>query len=121
MMRLSDHQWAFLKDLAVLIAYADSQGWKLTGGELHRTVEQQEIYFRSGKSKTRDSWHLRRLAQDLFLFINGQLTWKWADYKRLGDFWENLSPFNRWGGNFKSFVDAVHFERRTKPREGWKE
>ena len=115
-MTLSDHQAAFALDLARLLLYADSKGIKVTLGEVERTIEQQEIYFRAGKTRTRDSWHMRKLAADLNMFIGGDVTWKYADYKELGQVWEQLSPFNRWGGNFKGFVDSRHFERRTQKR-----
>ena len=51
-MSLSDEQAAFLLDACKLIAYATEQGFKVTGGELARTPEQQAIYFKTGRSKT---------------------------------------------------------------------
>ena len=43
-MSLSDEQAAFLLDACALIKYATEQGFKVTGGELSRTPEQQAIY-----------------------------------------------------------------------------
>ena len=112
-MSLIDDQWAFLKDLAKLIAFAEGQGMILTGGELWRTKEQQDIYLSKGLSKTKNSKHLVRCAVDLNLIVNGQLASTREEYKLLGTFWEGLSPLNRWGGNFISFTDAPHFERNV--------
>ena len=111
-MSLSDEQWEFLQDVAKLIQFAVSKGMKLTGGELLRTPEQQELYFSQGKSKTLNSLHLRKLAIDLNLIVGGQLGSR-DDYRPLGQYWESLDPKNRWGGNFKGFVDSPHFERNV--------
>nr|WP_223154740.1 hypothetical protein [Campylobacter concisus] len=29
----------------------------------------------------------------------------------MGNYWESLNTLNRWGGNFKNFIDVPHFER----------
>lgn len=109
---LVQHQFAFLLDVAKLIEHAKDRGFMVTGGELYRTQDQQEIYYKAGKSKTLDSNHTRRLAIDLHFFLGGNL----CDAKEIepvGMFWEGLSPLNRWGGRFKGLVDAVHFERNV--------
>lgn len=116
---LKDAQWEFLRDVATLIHYIESKGWSATGGELLRTPEQQQIYFKSGRSKTMNSRHLVKLAIDLAIF-DPQGNWI-QDQKRLapfGDFWEGLHPDNIWGGFFphhypgSTFVDIPHFERK---------
>lgn len=115
-MSLSDKQWEFLQDIAKLIIRAEELGYKLTGGELYRTIEQQKIYMDSGKSKTMNSKHLRKLAIDLNFFIKDS-TGKWVltfdldKIEPLGEYWESLNPNNKWGGHFNSFKDAPHFER----------
>lgn len=68
-----DEQWSFLQDVGRLIQWAALNGFKLTGGELFRTVEQQAIYLKEGKTKTANSYHLRRLAIDLHAFKDGKL------------------------------------------------
>lgn len=83
----------------------------VTGGELYRTPEQQQIYVNTGRSKTMNSNHLRRCAIDLNFFMDGKIVWDKAQLSPLGSYWESLSPKNRWGGNFKSLVDVPHFER----------
>lgn len=110
-MTLSQEQAAFLLDACKLIEYATKAGWTVTGGELYRTAEQQEIYFKQGKSKTMQSNHLRRLAIDLNFLKNGQPVWDKAQLADVGKFWESLDSRNRWGGNFKSLPDVPHFER----------
>lgn len=112
-MSLSREQAAFLLDVCKLINYATEQGWMITGGELYRTPEQQEIYLKTGRSKTMASNHLKRCAVDLNFFKDGQLIWDKAQIAPLGAYWESLNEKNRWGGNFKSLVDVPHFERNV--------
>ena len=112
-MSLSQEQAAFLLDTCKLIQYATEQGWMVTGGELYRTPEQQEIYLKTGRSKTMASNHLKRCAIDLNFFKDGKLIWDKQMLAPLGQYWESLNPKNRWGGNFKSLIDVPHFERNV--------
>ena len=112
-MSLVAEQAAFLLDVAKLINYATEQGFVVTGGELFRTAEQQAIYVKTGRSKTMNSIHLKRCAIDLNFFKDGKLTYDVATLKPIGDFWESLDPKNNWGGNWKSFKDVPHFERKV--------
>lgn len=112
-MSLSQEQAAFLLDACKLIEYATQVGWTVTGGELFRTPEQQEIYLKTGRSKTMASNHLKRCAIDLNFFKDGKLVWDKTQLAPLGAYWESLHPKNRWGGNFKSLVDVPHFERNV--------
>lgn len=111
-MGLVQQQAAFLLDVCKLIQHATDSGFTVTGGELARTTEQQTIYVKTGRSKTMNSNHLRRLAIDLIFFKDGQVMWDKATLAPLGAFWESLDPCNRWGGNFKTLVDCPHFERQ---------
>jgi hypothetical protein len=110
-MSLVAEQAAFLLDVCKLIQYATEQGFVVTGGELARTVEQQQIYVKSGRSKTMNSIHLKRCAIDLNFFKDGKLTYDVALLKPVGDYWKSLNPKNQWGGNWKSFKDVPHFQR----------
>lgn len=110
-MSMVNEQWLFLQDVAKLIVKAKEMGITLTGGELYRTAEQQKIYLETGKSKTANSQHMKRLAIDFNFFIAGELTYDKNKIRPLGAYWKSLSPANRWGGNFKSFTDVPHFER----------
>lgn len=112
-MSLVQDQAEFLQHACRLIQYAAEQGWTVTGGELYRTPEQQEIYLKTGRSKTMASNHLKRCAIDLNFFRDGKLVWDKTQLAPLGAYWESLHPKNRWGGNFKSLVDVPHFERNV--------
>jgi len=118
-MSLVIQQHAFMLDVAKLVMHAESLGFVVSGGELYRTAEQQDIYVKTGRSKTMNSKHLRRLAIDLNFFVRKpdgklELTYNIPALKPLGDFWEGLAPgVNSWGGNWKSFKDVPHFERRA--------
>lgn len=117
-MTLSDHQAAFLLDACNLIQKATELGFKVTGGELSRTAEQQEIYVKTGRSETMLSNHLKRCAIDLNFFKDGKLVYDQKSLQPVGDYWESLCPNNSWGGNWtapggkKPFKDLPHFERR---------
>ena len=112
-MSLVAEQQAFLLDMCRLVAFATKSGFVVTGGELYRTAEQQQIYVKTGRSKTMDSNHLKRCAIDLNFFLEGQLVYDKAKLQPLGDYWESLSKKNSWGGNWNSFKDVPHFERRV--------
>ena len=112
-MSLVIEQAAFLQDVCKLLQHASSLGWVVTGGELYRTPEQQEIYLKTGRSKTMVSNHLKRCAIDLNFFKDGKLVWDKAQIAPLGAYWESLNSKNRWGGNFRSLVDVPHFERNV--------
>lgn len=116
-MSLVNEQWEFLKDVAKLINFIEDRGLVATGGELHRPAEMQQIYIKIGRSKTMNSKHLSRRAIDLFFFKDGNLTYDISVIKPIGDYWESLSPYNEWGGNWRSFKDVPHFQRSDKPRD----
>ncbi len=103
-------QAAFLLDVCKMIQWATEQGYVVTAGELYRPVEMQQIYVKTGRSKTMKSRHLDRLAIDLNFFKDGKLTYETED---VGRYWESLSHKNSAGMFWKSFKDAPHFERRA--------
>lgn len=111
-------QAIFLLDAAKLIAKATDLGFVATAGELWRPQEMQELYVKTGRSKTLESQHGKRLAIDLNLFWQGKLASR-EQIAPLGKWWESLSEKNRWGGSWRgqveakksSFIDAPHFER----------
>ena len=107
-MKLSEKQQHFTLMIADLICWSYGMGIELTFGEAWRTKEQQEIYFKSGKSKTMDSKHLERLAVDFNVFIKGEYRTDKASYEALGNHWKSLDPNNKWGGDWG--WDANHFE-----------
>lgn len=111
-MSLVKEQAKFLTDVCKLVAFATESGFVVTGGELFRTTEQQQIYVKTGRSRTMNSNHLRRCAIDLNFFKNGKLTYDIQELKPIGEFWRSLDAKNDWGGFWRSFKDVPHFERR---------
>ena len=112
-MSLRTEQEAFLLDFVKLIPFAISKGFTVTSGELLRPVEMQEIYVRTGRSKTMNSKHIQKLAGDLNFFKDGVYVTKKEVLQEVGDYWESLSPKNSWGGNWNSFKDTPHFQRNV--------
>ena len=118
-MTLFAEQDKFTHDVAKLLAQAWELGFTVTFGEVQRPIEMQKLYVQSGRSKTMDSQHIKRLAIDLNLFKENRVCTR-ADILPLGLWWEQLDPVNRWGGSWRglvdtgksSFVDAPHFERQ---------
>ena len=108
-MKLGEHQERFAADLCQLLTFAMAQGFAVRIGEVERTIEQQQVYYNTGRSKTMDSRHLKKCAADLHFFKNGKICYP----QEIGQFWESLDPLNSWGGNWRSFKDSPHFERKA--------
>lgn len=113
-MRLRAQQHLFVAQIVLLIQFAWKEGFDVTLGEAYRTIEQQELHVKAGRSKTMNSQHLNRLAIDLNFFdsATGELTYDKDRLQKIGDYWESLDNKNSWGGNWNSFKDVPHFERR---------
>jgi peptidoglycan L-alanyl-D-glutamate endopeptidase CwlK len=109
-MTLGEQQETFTFNIARLIIYAQGQGYKCRLHEVERTAYQQEKYLKEGKSKTADSQHLKCLAADIYFTKSGVLLSTKDELAPLGVFWESLNKSNRWGGNYKTFLDCPHFE-----------
>lgn len=109
-MKTYKKQSTFLLNVAKLIIWANENGYELTGGELWRPQEMQDLYLKSGKTKVKHSRHQDRLAIDLNLFVNGEYAKGREDYKPLAEYWKSLDENNipgyDWGW------DANHFEMR---------
>lgn len=109
-LKLREAQWRFTRHIAHLINYAYSEDFMLSFGEAWRSPQQQEIYFKEGKSKTMQSKHLERLAVDFNIFTRGEesplfngkegeaLKKDIEKVKMLGEYWKTLHPSNQWGG-----------------------
>ena len=116
-------QWFFLRDLGFLINFIMRSPFTAIGGELQRSYAEQQRKLDAGLSKAKpgESQHQHLRAIDLEFFKDG--TWlKVPDneeaqkehkeiLQRFGNYWESLSPKNRWGGNFTTIYDPNHFER----------
>lgn len=79
-----------------------------------RTLERQKELFEAGKSQTMNSRHLRGLAVDIAVFIDGKVNWDFTNYKLVADHIkevaEKLDVPIQWGGDWISFKDGPHFE-----------
>jgi hypothetical protein len=107
--KLGDHQQAYTRDHVKLLLKAFELGYEVRKGESQRMPEMQAIYVQTGRSKTMDSNHLIKCADDLHFFKGGVLCYP----EELGRYWESLSPLNSAGMFWKSFKDAPHYERRA--------
>ena len=87
-------QAAFLLDVCKLIQFASERGFTVTGGELARTIDQQQIYVKTGRSKTMNSIHIKRCAIDLNFFKDGKLVYDVKTLVPVGEYWESLHPKN---------------------------
>ena len=117
MATLSSVQFDFLRDIMVLLDFVITKGWKVTFGEVARPIEMQEIYVATGRSTTMKSQHISRLAMDINFFKplsegGYRYTCSREDLQEFGDFWESLNSKNSWGGNWDSFKDTPHFQRK---------
>jgi len=94
-MTLREKQSKFVIMVARLIYYAYASGYELTFGD---------AYAKSGHRK--GSFHYKRLAIDLNLFLNGIYQRSTGDHFNLGLYWESLG--GTWGGRFKK-PDGNHY------------
>lgn len=115
-MSLKREQAAFMNDLRRLLTYAiDDCHLLVTGGELERKPEMQQMYVKSGYDTTMDSMHLRSCAIALTFFQDTgnelRLVQDQEVLLQLAAFWESLDPRNRWGGRSNKRKDFSRFER----------
>lgn len=115
-MKLGMKQVLFGKDFQKLLAFVEEEGFDYVLGEVQRHIVTQKHYVQKGLSKTMNSQHIKKLAADIII---GELKdggfypiWDKEVLQRIGDYWESLSPENSWGGNWKSFRDTPHYERK---------
>ncbi len=79
-----------------------------------RTPERQKQLVNEGFSQTLKSKHLTGHAVDLGALVNGVVSWDKEPYykieKAMKQAAQELNIKVRWGGDFKSFFDAPHWE-----------
>lgn len=80
-----------------------------------RTIEEQALYFKTGKSKTMKSEHLTGNAMDIACIDeNGKVTWDAKYYKPVAKHIKavakNLGVAIEWGGDWSKFIDMPHFQ-----------
>ena len=127
-MKLSEKQQLFAKNIGLFLIWIFEQpGYSVTLGEALRTEDQQLLYFEgktltktgtavhlvsaSRKSKTMKSKHMKKMAIDLNLFIDGTYQTGKEAYKPLADYWKCLNPKNVAGYDWG--WDASHFEMES--------
>ena len=86
----------FMRMIPRLIDKAHEMGFEVTGGDLYR--DSRCPY------GSQVSFHKRRLAIDLNLFLNGNYLQDTQDHQYLGEFWESIG--GTWGGRFN---DGNHY------------
>jgi hypothetical protein len=106
-MRLGEKQELFARLVPRLLNYAHFLGYGVRIGEVYRSPEEARRLAKLGKGIV-NSNHCKKLAIDLFLSIDGKVTWDMQPYENLGDCWKELHELCRWGGDFKN-RDGVHF------------
>lgn len=86
-----------------------------------RTIEQQEHYYRTGKSQTMNSLHLKQQdgfshAVDLFPIIEGKADYTKCDLiaKAMKQCAKELKVIIEWGGDWKTLIDKPHFQLKRK-------
>lgn len=84
-----------------------------------RTLEQQKAYFKAGRTKTLDSFHLAQddgfsHAVDVHILHDGVLAWDWPLYATLSAYFkaaaEALTIPLVWGGDWRKFRDGPHYQ-----------
>ena len=108
-MTLGEHQEAYTRDHVKLLLRAFELGYEVRKGEAQRMPEMQALYVQTGRSKTFNSMHIKKLADDLHFMKGGKLCYP----EELGRYWESLNPLNQAGMFWKSFKDSPHFERKV--------
>lgn len=80
-----------------------------------RTLERQKTLLAAGKSKTLHSRHITGHAVDITPF---PISWDWKDYppieKAMKQAAKDLGIDLEWGGDWKSFPDAPHWQLSHK-------
>ena len=98
-MTLRQKQSKFVSMLARLILHAEVLGYELTLGRGYASEAANKA---DGGHKK--SLHLKKLAQDMNLFIDGEYMTSTKAHKPLGLYWESIG--GTWGGRFN---DGNHY------------
>jgi hypothetical protein len=108
-MTLLEKQQKFTAMLAILIQWINgNEGYSCKVLEVSRPQVLQDIYLKTGKTKTKNSAHLYDLAGDIGISKDGIFLTESTDYKFAGDYWKTLDPENIWGGDWG--WDGNHFQ-----------
>ena len=107
-MGLNAKQVEFTQTMAEFQVWCFANGYQIIEAESFRPPWVAEEYARQGKG-IKNSVHTKKLARDLFLVVDGRVTWDTAAYAPLGAEWKRRHPLARWGGDMVKRRDAVHF------------
>lgn len=101
-----------LREVAALALKLSEVDFIVTEGL--RSPARQRQLLAAGKSTTRHSRHLTGRAIDVAALENGEVTWSIAPYRKIARAFKaaarTLGVTLKWGGDWKTLVDAVHFE-----------
>lgn len=97
-MTLRQRQSKFVEMVALLLHYADELGYELTFADAYAKP--------THKRHRKGSFHYKRLAIDLNLFVKGKYQRSTKAHEYLGFFWESIG--GTWGGRFKN-PDGNHY------------
>ena len=107
-MTLENQQQAFSLDVAKLILFIYNKNFSVIMGGAHRIKDHDCLK----GINIKNSQHAKHLAIDLIICSPLAFELNTAkDYQPFGHYWEDLDPFNMWGGAFAR-GDIFHFERR---------
>lgn len=106
-MGLNAKQVEFTRCMAYFQVWCFENGYQIIEAESFRPRWVAEEYARRGKG-IKNSVHTKKLARDLFVVVDGSVSWDLDAYAPLGAKWKTMHPLARWGGDFRN-RDAVHF------------
>ena len=81
-----------------------------------RTLEEQKVLFKTGKSRTMRSRHLTSHAIDVAALVDGEVSWNNAPYKTIAKAFKEAAKAEgvpiEWGGEAfgPNFIDSPHFQ-----------
>lgn len=105
-MSLGSEQRKFTKMIAKLVLWAYQNGYELSEGDSYRDPRLHgEIGEKKGYGHE-SSFHKKRLAKDLNLFIDGEYQHTTKAHQPLGEKWEEMG--GTWGGRFTD-PDGNHY------------
>ena len=114
-MTLSQRQRLFTRLFAEFTVWAYEEGYEFTFGDAFRDPRNHGEFGIKQSYGAANSYHKRRLAVDLNLFIDGQYQRTTKAFIPLGEKWESMDPKCTWGGRFKN-PDGNHFSLGERGR-----
>lgn len=94
-MKQSRKQRDFNLAISKLVIWAAEQGYEFTDGDAYATTGHIE-----------GSFHYKRLARDMNLFIDGKYQTSTEAHRPIGEEWERMG--GTWGGRFRN-KDGNHY------------